>query len=131
MFVVSSSFVNVLLGRGSSGGEGAEEWSAEQAAGLRRGGDDGGIGEGEGARRGRSGRKGENDMKSTLAFLQGYLADLHGMAMANTHSTVSELWEAFFQVCKERALPWDQDYLANMKRRRGDNSIFLSIASYR
>jgi len=46
-------------------------------------------------------------------------------------TNINEIWQSYHYLAVQTLYPWDKDYLSRMPQRRDDNSIFLSIATYR
>ena len=46
-------------------------------------------------------------------------------------ATYDKIWQIYHDLVLETLYPWDQHYLQNMPKRRTDDSIFVSMASYR
>ena len=65
------------------------------------------------------------------ATFHTFLVDLHEMGIKNKQSTPEQIWEAYHKLTYETLYQWDKEYLSRMPERRSDDSIFMSIASYR
>lgn len=72
-----------------------------------------------------------------VSFLENWIQQLHqGMEALfeqNPKSSITHLdvWNVFHNHTVETLLPWDQEYLKRIPQRRTDDSIFLSIVSFR
>ena len=67
-----------------------------------------------------------------IASLDSFISKLHKrMKKLPKPAYEGEIWKAYFDLAKTDLYPWDQEYLARMPKRREDDSIFLSVASYR
>ncbi len=64
-------------------------------------------------------------------FLSSFLVKLHECFVANKRSSPVDIYLAFHKLAMETLYPWDRKYLSRMPPRREDNSIFMSLASYR
>jgi hypothetical protein len=64
-------------------------------------------------------------------FLKDFLVEFHTVQLNNKRAKFFEIWQAFHDFALKTLYPWDQDYLARMPARRFDDSIFVSLASYR
>ena len=68
-----------------------------------------------------------------VSFLSSWLHELHDTNIkAAKVGGYLPIWKAYHELVQRTLIPWDHDYLQRrMPPRRQDNSIFLSIASYR
>jgi hypothetical protein len=64
-------------------------------------------------------------------YLEEWLHTLHKTLQRSKHATAGGIWQAYHDLTLKTLYVWDQDYLSRMPRRRDDNSIFLSVATYR
>ena len=66
-----------------------------------------------------------------IDFFNNYLHELHQVQIQNKFAKYWDIWEAFHDFTVKTLYPWDREYLQRMPVRRLDDSVFLSIASYR
>jgi hypothetical protein len=66
-----------------------------------------------------------------IKFCNKFLSEFHQIQMSNKRAKFFEIWEAFYNYAIKTLYPWDRQYLQRMPVRRYDDSIFLSLASYR
>lgn len=64
-------------------------------------------------------------------FLKNFLVEFHQVQLSNKKSKFWEIWQAFHDFAVKTLYPWDREYLSRMPERRFDDSIFVSLASYR
>lgn len=64
-------------------------------------------------------------------FINDYLHQLHAVQIQHKYNKYWEIWEAFHDFTVKNLYPWDREYLQRMPVRRLDDTVFLSIASYR
>jgi len=64
-------------------------------------------------------------------FIMMFLHQLHEINSSNKHANYIDIWKAYHDLTVKTLYPWDRDYLQRMPKRRDDDSIFLSVASYR
>jgi hypothetical protein len=72
-------------------------------------------------------------ISNVTSFLNDFLNELQvriRQYKPNT-STYLDIWQMYHDLVLEKVFPWDQHYLQNLPDRRKDDSIFLSVASYR
>lgn len=67
----------------------------------------------------------------TIKFFNKFLSEFHQIQLSNKRAKFFEIWEAFYNYAIKTLYPWDREYLQRMPVRRFDDSIFLSLASYR
>lgn len=60
-----------------------------------------------------------------------FLHQLHQVCANNKRAFFWEIWQAYHDLAVKTLYPWDREYLRRMPERRTDDSIFLSLASYR
>jgi hypothetical protein len=65
------------------------------------------------------------------AFLNDYVRELHEEQIQHKYNKYWEIWGAFHDFTVKKLYPWDREYLQRMPVRRLDDTVFLSIASYR
>jgi hypothetical protein len=72
-------------------------------------------------------------MEETLANLTSYLNLLHVRFQeeAGTSASGDRIWNAFYEVTRDTILQWDAAHAGKFPEIRQDNSIFVSMASYR
>lgn len=72
-------------------------------------------------------------VESTLEVFDDFLHKFkERMASQKEGSTTYEqIWQVYHDLVAETLYPWDQHYLEHMPERREDDSIYVSIASYR
>mmetsp|Transcript_3002 Transcript_3002/g.6242 ORF Transcript_3002/g.6242 Transcript_3002/m.6242 type:complete len:510 (+) Transcript_3002:40-1569(+) len=69
-----------------------------------------------------------------IEYFSKWLHELHDLFVEQKgkESTFIENWEGYFKLAERTIYRWDQEeYLKRMPKRRYDDSIFLSLASYR
>mmetsp|Transcript_29817 Transcript_29817/g.62153 ORF Transcript_29817/g.62153 Transcript_29817/m.62153 type:complete len:598 (-) Transcript_29817:82-1875(-) len=65
-------------------------------------------------------------------FLYSFLKKLNSSNLKNKRATFHGIWAAYHLLVVKWLYPWDQEYLRRMPvRRTGENSIFLSVVTYR
>ena len=64
-------------------------------------------------------------------FFGAFLKTLNKTFKEHKNEDARGIWEAYYEAAERDLYPWDQEYLLRMPKRRDDNSIFLSVASYR
>ena len=64
-------------------------------------------------------------------YLEQWLHSLHETLGRAKHATFEGIWQAYHDLTVQTLYVWDRDYLSRMPPRRTDDSIFLSVASYR
>lgn len=65
-------------------------------------------------------------------YLTNWIHELHETLWSLHKPTTYEMmWKAYHDLTVKTLYVWDRKYLARMPSRRGDGSIFLSIATYR
>eukprot|EP01041_Mallomonas_annulata_P006776 gene6776-13730_t len=71
-----------------------------------------------------------NEIKSNLTF---YLNKLHTRlgVLAGPESQLEDIWDSFLTVSKKTTMRWDRENKFRRHIQRHDNSIFVSIASFR
>lgn len=70
-------------------------------------------------------------MTEIIDFLSEFLNLLHEACAKIKKATYQEIWEAHHELTVAKLYPWDKEYLERMPERRDDDSIFVSLASYR
>jgi hypothetical protein len=65
------------------------------------------------------------------ASLRSFLGSLHASFSSHRSASKLEVVSLYTSLAAERLVPFDRDYAARIPARRGDDSIFLSLASYR
>mmetsp|Transcript_58972 Transcript_58972/g.70326 ORF Transcript_58972/g.70326 Transcript_58972/m.70326 type:complete len:582 (-) Transcript_58972:182-1927(-) len=70
-------------------------------------------------------------MTEIIDFLSDFLHLLHETCAKIKTATYQEIWEAYHELTVTKLYPWDKEYLERMPERRDDDSIFVSLASYR
>lgn len=71
------------------------------------------------------------ELDEIVEFLDSFIHSLHETLQHEKHSTHEEIWQAYHDLAVSTLYPWDQEYLKRMPKRRDDDSVFLSLASYR
>jgi hypothetical protein len=67
-----------------------------------------------------------------IDYLQDWISQLHHHLLHVEHPSDPEsIWETFRNLTFQTLYPWDLEYLTRMPVRRTDNTIFLSVVSYR
>lgn len=66
-----------------------------------------------------------------IKFFNKFLSEFHQIQLSNKKAKFFEIWQAFYDYAIKTLYPWDRQYLQRMPVRRYDDSIFLSLASYR
>jgi [Skp1-protein]-hydroxyproline N-acetylglucosaminyltransferase len=64
-------------------------------------------------------------------FLEQWLHSLHQTLRRAKQATFQGIWQAYHDLTVQTLYVWDREYLSRMPPRRDDNSIFLSVATYR
>ena len=64
-------------------------------------------------------------------YLEEWLHTLHKTLQRSKHASAEGIWQAYHDLTLRTLYVWDQDYLSRMPRQRDDNSIFLSVVTYR
>jgi len=67
----------------------------------------------------------------TVTFFNSYIQKLHQILIDNKKSSTPMVWSAFHDLTSSTVLEWDREYRTRMPPRRTDDSIFMSVASYR
>lgn len=70
-------------------------------------------------------------IQEVLEFLSSFIHELHLVCVAKKKATYQDIWQAYHDLAVKTLYPWDREYLQRMPERRFDDSIFLSLASYR
>ena len=70
-------------------------------------------------------------ISEVLDFLSNFLRELHLACISQKTATYVEIWKIYHDLTIKTLYPWDREYLDRMPDRRYDDSIFLSLASYR
>lgn len=65
------------------------------------------------------------------SFLIDFVHRLHDKFGEIKRATHDQIWETYHDLAVKTLYPWDREYLQRMPDRRSDDSIFLSLASYR
>lgn len=71
------------------------------------------------------------ELDEVIGFLNQWIHQLHETLTQAKHATFEGIWHAYHDLTVQTLYPWDQEYLQRMPERRDDESIFLSLASYR
>jgi len=66
-----------------------------------------------------------------IAFFNNFLNEFHKIQLEFKNAKFHEIWQAYHEYAVKTLYPWDRKYLQRMQVRRDDDSIFLSLASYR
>jgi len=66
-----------------------------------------------------------------IAFFNNFLNEFHKIQLEFKNAKFHEIWQAYHEYAVKTLYPWDREYLQRMQVRRDDDSIFLSLASYR
>jgi hypothetical protein len=64
-------------------------------------------------------------------YLESWLHLLHDTLGRAKQETYEGIWQAYHDLTVQTLYIWDREYLSRMPPRRHDNSIFLSVATYR
>lgn len=78
-----------------------------------------------------SNKKPPMSMDEVLSFLSNFVHELHLVCVAKKQAKYFEIWQAYHDLAVKTLYPWDREYLQRMPERREDDSIYLSLASYR
>jgi [Skp1-protein]-hydroxyproline N-acetylglucosaminyltransferase len=71
-------------------------------------------------------------IEEVTEFLYSWVHTLHQELMKNANSNNAfDLWRIYHNLTRTILVPWDMIYLRRMQMPRQDDSIFLSIATYR
>eukprot|EP00978_Attheya_sp_CCMP212_P014645 scaffold37446_cov48-Attheya_sp.AAC.1 len=70
-------------------------------------------------------------MKEIISFLSNYIHQLHQVFIQNKKASYQGIWQAYHDLTVKTLYPWDREYLQRMPERRFDDTIFLSVATYR
>jgi len=80
-------------------------------------------------------QKGSNKNPMTIPeiieFLSNFIHELHLVCVSHKRATYQDIWQAYHDLAIKTLYPWDREYLQRMPERRFDNSIYMSVASYR
>lgn len=76
-------------------------------------------------------RKEPMEIKDVVAFLSNWIHTLHDRLLKHTGNTAADIWQVYHDLAVEMLVPWDREYLQRMPQRKEDDSIFLSVATYR
>ena len=87
----------------------------------------GGGGEGAGIR----GDQPPMELAEIKDYLEEWLHSLHETLGRAKHATFEGIWQAYHDLTVQTLYVWDREYLSRMPPRRTDQSIFLSVATYR
>jgi len=66
-----------------------------------------------------------------ISVFDSFLHQLHISFAGNKKATPEHVWQLYFDLAIKTLLPFDKHYAAHMPPRRDDDTIFLSLASYR
>ena len=66
-----------------------------------------------------------------ISYLSQWLHQLHASLVQAKHAHFEGIWQAYHDLTVKTLYVWDQEYLQRMPERREDDSVFLSVASYR
>ena len=88
-----------------------------------------GGGGGEGARI--RGDQPPMELAEIKNYLEEWLHSLHETLGRAKHATFEGIWQAYHDLTVQTLYVWDREYLSRMPPRRTDQSIFLSVATYR
>ena len=96
-------------------------------------GDDHGNLEGEGGGEAHDefANKGRMPMDEVISFIDHFISSLHQKFAGQQRKEYDAIWKIYHDYALEVLYPWDREYLERMPPLRNDNSIFLSLASYR
>jgi len=72
-------------------------------------------------------------MEEVIDFLSSFIHELHQICIKlGSKATYHDIWQAYHDLAVKTLYPWDRKYLQRMPDRRiDDDSLFLSLASYR
>lgn len=71
-------------------------------------------------------------MEEVIRFLYRWVHDLHDALTKDVSiASAEDMWKAYHDLTRRTLVPWDLEYLRRMPAPRQDNSIFLSLATYR
>jgi hypothetical protein len=71
-------------------------------------------------------------VEEAIDFLYKWVRKLHKELIKEENLKSAEtMWKVYHDLTHRELVPWDQDYLGRMPPPRQDDSIFLSIATYR
>lgn len=71
------------------------------------------------------------ELSEIITFIDNWIHQLHNTLVDVKRGTYEEIWQAYHDLTVQTLYPWDRDYLSRMPKRRDDDSIFMSIATYR
>lgn len=71
------------------------------------------------------------ELKEIQTYLNDWIYTLHKTLEHAKHGAHEQIWQTYHDLTVNSLYPWDREYLTRMPRRRDDDSIFISIASYR
>ena len=86
---------------------------------------------GLGSKVGAKNKKSPMKISEILDFFSNFLHELHLICVAKKKATYQDIWDAYHDLAVKTLYPWDKEYLKRMPERRFDDTIFLSLASYR
>ena len=66
-----------------------------------------------------------------IIFFNNFLSTLHEKFQNQHRTEYDGVWKIYHDYALEVLYPWDREYLQRMPKRRNDDSVFLSIATYR
>lgn len=70
-------------------------------------------------------------LSEIMVFLQSFLKKLNSSNIKNKRATFHGIWAAYHDLVIKHLYPWDREYLRRMPPRRTDESVFLSVVSFR
>ena len=70
-------------------------------------------------------------IKEITDFVSDFLHQFHQIQLSHKKARFYEIWQAYHDFAVKTLFPWDREYLQRMPVRRFDDTIFLSLASYR
>ena len=76
--------------------------------------------------------EGPMPIEEVIKFLYKWVHDLHDeLQKSENMASAKDMWKVYHNLTRKTLVPWDLDYLRRMPTPRQDDSIFLSLATYR
>ena len=78
------------------------------------------------------GSEGPIPIEDVIQFLYKWVHELHDELQKNeSKASAEDMWKTYHDLTRKLLVPWDLDYLRRISSPRQDDSIFLSLATYR